>query len=139
MDAPERRLDRPRSPNNTAQGRLNPSACYTNRAIRQDDEPGAGRGAGFGLIARPSGAWIVEDGQATWKPAIDINRIVIGGQVIALTAILITGRILHSQSHHHHALRGLASHLPDRRSVQLGRPRRQHTQRHHPKLIHHLP
>ena len=54
----------------------------------------SGGGGGFGLMARPSGAWIVEDGNATWKPAVDVNRIVLGGQVIGLAAVLVTGRIL---------------------------------------------
>lgn len=71
----------------------------------------SGGGGGFGMIARPSGAWIVEDGEVTWKPAIDVNRIVLGGQVIALTAILVAGRIL--LSHH-----SLLNRIP--------RPRRRH-------------
>ena len=53
-----------------------------------------GREGGFGLMARPSGAWIIDDGQVTWKPAIDVNRVVLGGQIIAFTAIFMTGRIL---------------------------------------------
>ena len=56
-------------------------------------------------MARPSGAWIVEDGRATWKPAVDVNRIVLGGQVIALTAILITGRVLLAHSRRRRSLR----------------------------------
>jgi len=62
-----------------------------------------GGGGGFGLMARPSGAWIIEDGNATWKPAIDVNRIVLGGQVIALAAILVTGRVLLAGSGRRHA------------------------------------
>ena len=54
----------------------------------------SGSGAGFGVAARPSGAWIIEDGEVTWKPAVDVNRIVLGGQVIALAAILVAGRVL---------------------------------------------
>jgi len=53
---------------------------------------------GFGLMARPSGAWIVQDDQVTWKPAIDVNRIVLGGQIIAFTAIFMAGRILLARS-----------------------------------------
>lgn len=53
-----------------------------------------GRGGGYGLTARPTGAWIIEDGAVVWKPAIDVNRIALGGQVVALAAILVTGRIL---------------------------------------------
>ena len=64
----------------------------------------SGGGGGFGLIARPSGAWIVEDGEVAWKPAIDVNRIILGGQIIAVTAILVTGRILLARSARRHAL-----------------------------------
>jgi uncharacterized spore protein YtfJ len=32
-------------------------------------------GAGFGLQARPAGAWVIRDGDATWKPALDLNRV----------------------------------------------------------------
>ncbi len=68
-----------------------------------------GGGGGFGLMARPSGAWIVEDGRATWKPAVDVNRIVLGGQVIALTAILIRGRVLLAHSRRRRSLLELVS------------------------------
>jgi len=57
-----------------------------------DEEKGGG--GGFGLNARPTGAWIIEADEVTWKPAIDVNRIVLGGQVIALAAILVAGRVL---------------------------------------------
>ena len=44
---------------------------------------------GVGLVARPAGAWkISEDGCVAWHPAVDVNRIVLGGQ-IALAAVLI--------------------------------------------------
>lgn len=32
-------------------------------------------GAGFGLIGRPVGAWVVRGGDVSWKPAVDVNRI----------------------------------------------------------------
>jgi uncharacterized spore protein YtfJ len=34
-------------------------------------------GAGFGVHARPAGAWVLRDGEATWKPAVDLNRVVL--------------------------------------------------------------
>jgi uncharacterized spore protein YtfJ len=64
----------------------------------------SGGGGGFGMIARPSGAWMVENGEVTWKPAIDVNRVVLGGQIIALAAILVTGRVLMAHSRHRHPL-----------------------------------
>ena len=87
-----------------------------------DSEAGdSGGGGGFGLMARPSGAWIVENGDATWKPAVDVNRIVLGGQVIMLAAILVTGRILLARSRRHSWL-DVVPRLPDLRHLQLHLP-----------------
>ena len=49
---------------------------------------GFGGGMGFGVEARPIGVYIVKNGEVTWQPAVDVTRIVIGGQFIALVAIL---------------------------------------------------
>jgi uncharacterized spore protein YtfJ len=40
------------------------------------DDDGNG-GGGFGLIGRPVGAWVIRDGEASWKPAVDVNRAVV--------------------------------------------------------------
>jgi uncharacterized spore protein YtfJ len=45
-------------------------------------------GGGFGLSARPAGAWIIKDGDATWRPAIDVNRAILMGQVVAIVMFL---------------------------------------------------
>jgi hypothetical protein len=94
------------------------------------DEAGeSGRGGGFGLVARPSGAWIIEDGRAAWRPAIDVNRIVLGGQVVALTAIIATSRILMAHSRRRHSLldlislANLISHVPTRRRAHRHMPK----------------
>jgi uncharacterized spore protein YtfJ len=60
----------------------------------QHGDEEAGGGGGFGLAARPVGAWIVDGDNAMWKPAVDVNRIVLGGQIVALAAILVAGRLL---------------------------------------------
>jgi uncharacterized spore protein YtfJ len=49
---------------------------------------GTGAGLGFGVIVRPLGAYIVKDGEVRWQPAIDVLRVVVGGQLVALAAIL---------------------------------------------------
>ena len=36
-----------------------------------------GEGGGFGVSARPVGAFVVKDGAVTWKPAVDVTRIVV--------------------------------------------------------------
>ena len=40
-------------------------------------------GGGFGLRARPVGAYVIKDGEVTWKPVIDPSRLMIGWQVVA--------------------------------------------------------
>ena len=45
-------------------------------------------GTGFGLSARPVGAWVIKDGDATWRPAIDLNRVILVGQIVAIVALL---------------------------------------------------
>ena len=54
-------------------------------------ESGTGFGTGFGLQARPVGVYQVRDGEAVWKPAIDVTRLAKGGQALAaLFAVCIT-------------------------------------------------
>ena len=55
---------------------------------------GEGGGGGFGLTARPVGAWVITDEGAAWKASPDVNRIVLGGQIIGLAAVIFIGRIL---------------------------------------------
>jgi uncharacterized spore protein YtfJ len=45
-------------------------------------------GTGFGLSARPVGAWVIKDGDAVWRPAIDLNRVILVGQIVAIVALL---------------------------------------------------
>ena len=44
------------------------------------------------MIVRPLGVYIVKDGEVSWQPAIDVQRVVIGGQLLALGAILALRR-----------------------------------------------
>jgi uncharacterized spore protein YtfJ len=45
-------------------------------------------GGGFGLQARPVGAYVLRDGEVSWKPAIDPLRLTVGWQVVAGIAAL---------------------------------------------------
>jgi uncharacterized spore protein YtfJ len=49
---------------------------------------GRGSGSGFGVTARPVGAFIIRNGELSWRPALDATRIAIGGQVVAIVALL---------------------------------------------------
>jgi uncharacterized spore protein YtfJ len=41
-----------------------------------DDKGQEGEGGGFGISARPVGAYVIKDGEVSWRPALDVNRIV---------------------------------------------------------------
>ena len=66
---------------------LIPAATVIGGGGAGSDTAGNG-GGGFGLSARPSGAWIIKDGEARWRPALDLNRIILVGQVVAIVALV---------------------------------------------------
>jgi uncharacterized spore protein YtfJ len=55
---------------------------------------GSGAGSGFGVHVRPVGVVVIKDGDVTWLPTIDVVRIVIGGQLVALAGVVVLGRVL---------------------------------------------
>jgi uncharacterized spore protein YtfJ len=42
----------------------------------KDDHGQEGDGGGFLLSARPAGVYVLKDGDVSWQPAVDVNRIV---------------------------------------------------------------
>ncbi|HXJ65426.1 MAG TPA: sporulation protein, partial [Actinomycetota bacterium] len=52
------------------------------------DGQGKGSGSGFGMSARPVGAFLIQGNDLTWRPAVDVNRVVLGAQVVAVVALL---------------------------------------------------
>jgi uncharacterized spore protein YtfJ len=57
-----------------------------------------GSGSGFGMTARPVGAMVIRDGQLSWQPAVDVTRIVLGGQVVAIVALLTVRAIIKARA-----------------------------------------
>jgi uncharacterized spore protein YtfJ len=49
---------------------------------------GKGSGSGFGMSARPVGAFLIRGDELTWRPTVDVTRIVLGGQFVAVIALL---------------------------------------------------
>ncbi|PUB31528.1 hypothetical protein C8K30_10142 [Promicromonospora sp. AC04] len=52
---------------------------------------GGGGGIGFGRRAEPAGAFVVDEHGARWVPALNVNRIVLGGQVAFVLAAAVLG------------------------------------------------
>jgi len=56
------------------------------------EESGSGGGGGFD--AAPAGVFVVKNGSVSWQPALDVTRIVVGGQMVAVVVALVLRSIL---------------------------------------------
>jgi uncharacterized spore protein YtfJ len=59
-----------------------------------EGEGGEGLGGGYGFIARPAGVFVIRDDHVDWRPALDVNALALGGQVVAVVALLVARSIL---------------------------------------------
>jgi len=51
-------------------------------------------GGGGGFDAKPAGVFVLKGGSVSWQPALDVTRIVIGGQVVTVVVALVVRSIL---------------------------------------------
>ena len=56
-----------------------------------DDEGQEGEGGGFGVQARPAGAYVIRDGDVSWRPAVDANKLI--GAVTLVVVVLAVARV----------------------------------------------
>ncbi|MGZ6494425.1 MAG: spore germination protein GerW family protein [Actinomycetota bacterium] len=54
----------------------------------EDEQHHEGKGTGFGIRAKPTGVFVISDDGVSWKPAVDVNRMILGAQVVAIVALL---------------------------------------------------
>lgn len=47
----------------------------------------AGSGHGWGVKAEPAGAFVIKDGNAVWRPAVNVNKVIAGSFVVAAVAL----------------------------------------------------
>jgi uncharacterized spore protein YtfJ len=64
---------------------------------RTEGETGSGSGGGYGVGATPAGVFVVKNGDVRWHPAVDVNRIVLGGQIVGIV-LLLTLRAIFKRS-----------------------------------------
>jgi uncharacterized spore protein YtfJ len=58
-----------------------------------EGQSGQGEGMGFGLEAKPVGAFVIREGEVSWEPAVDITRIVLAFNVLALALVVAFRRV----------------------------------------------
>ncbi|WP_103353554.1 hypothetical protein [Amycolatopsis sp. CA-128772] len=53
-------------------------------------------GAGFGVFARPAGAFVVRDGAVTWVPAVDVTRLGLAAAVVVVALAKVLAKRVRS-------------------------------------------
>lgn len=62
-------------------------------AGRQPSKEASGSGGGYGINARPVGAYVVEGGRVRWEPALDVTGIAVRAMVTALGLAFLLRRL----------------------------------------------
>jgi uncharacterized spore protein YtfJ len=58
---------------------------------------GQGEGSGFGISAKPVGVFVLTSDKVRWQPAVDVNRVILGAQVVAIAALLTVRSIVRAR------------------------------------------
>ena len=56
-----------------------------------------GKGSGFGMTARPVGAFQIKEGEVSWIPAADTTKVIVLAEVLAIVALLVLRSILRAR------------------------------------------
>lgn len=59
---------------------------------------GGGKGGGSGFRATPAGVYTIKDGRVAWHPALDLNRVILGGQLMAIVIALVVRSIMRGRA-----------------------------------------
>lgn len=59
----------------------------------QNERGEEGQGGGFGINARPAGAYVISGGDVVWRPAVDVNRLVATIGAVAIAYLFNRARI----------------------------------------------
>ena len=58
-----------------------------------DDRGQEGEGGGFGMVARPAGAYVIKKGKVRWHPAVDVNRLFATVGAVAVAFMITRARV----------------------------------------------
>jgi hypothetical protein len=72
-----------------------------------DERGQEGEGGGFGVRARPAGAYVIKNGRVWWRPAVDVNRLFATVGAVAIVYLFTRVRVQKARA-------AIASNTPDR-------------------------
>jgi uncharacterized spore protein YtfJ len=55
------------------------------------DAGGQGGGGGYAAQVKPLGVYVVDGEGVHWRPALDLNRVILGGQIVAAVTVTVVG------------------------------------------------
>jgi uncharacterized spore protein YtfJ len=62
------------------------------------DDARGGAGGGFALRLTPAGVYVIQGGTVTWQPALNVNRVILGGQLVAISLLLAILAVVRARS-----------------------------------------
>jgi uncharacterized spore protein YtfJ len=62
---------------------------------------GSGVGGGWGGMARPVGVYVIDQGQVRWEPAVDVGRVILGAQLVAVVGLLVLRSVIRARRRRH--------------------------------------
>jgi uncharacterized spore protein YtfJ len=60
----------------------------------ENGQEAGGTGGGLGLTAKPLGVFVIRDSRVSWRPAVDVNKAILGGMAVMVAAIVATGVLI---------------------------------------------
>jgi uncharacterized spore protein YtfJ len=64
----------------------------------EGEEQAGGAGGGLGVSAKPLGVFVINEGKVDWRPAVDLNKVIIGAQIVAVVALLTIRAVMKARS-----------------------------------------
>jgi len=61
--------------------------------VGKDEKGQEGEGGGFGAGGRPVGAYVIAGGHVTWRPAVDVNRLLTGVAAVLIAFLVTRARV----------------------------------------------
>ncbi len=66
---------------------------------RDNGEEAGGTGGGIGLAAKPMGVYVIANGKVRWRPAVDLNKVIMGGQIVMAIGLFTLRAFLKARRH----------------------------------------
>ena len=85
---------------------------------------GQGTGGGLGLSVKPLGAFVIKGDDVRWLPAIDVTRVIIGGQLLSVVALLAIRSMVRSRTKRAIIREKVRGHTEHHRAKPTGRSQR---------------